>query len=111
MLEDVHNLVSTLILLGVVCAAAVFDWRTRKIPNQLIVMAFIAACVLAFSSPNGDSIRHAAIGFGVGFLLLLPGFVLGFTGAGDVKLFVKGGSLERHARDRLGKKSQEENDQ
>jgi prepilin peptidase CpaA len=42
---------------------------------------------------SGVSIGAAAIGLGVGLALMLPGFLFGATGAGDVKLFAAMGTL------------------
>ena len=86
MVGGVDNIVVNLVIVVFVCIAAVSDWRTRKIPNRLIVLGFIAALGLALFVPGAANMTDAAMGFGLGLLLLLPGFALGFTGAGDVKL-------------------------
>jgi prepilin peptidase CpaA len=41
----------------------------------------------------GVSVASSLLGFFLGFLLMLPGHVLGSTGAGDVKLFAAAGAV------------------
>ncbi|GJH22014.1 prepilin peptidase [Caballeronia novacaledonica] len=70
-------------------AIVIFDWRRRLIPNALIIVG--ASCALAFAaariSPFDTSIGVALIGFGAGFVALMPFHVLGMMGAADVKAF------------------------
>jgi prepilin peptidase CpaA len=42
---------------------------------------------------SGISLGAAALGFVIGFLLMLPGHALGATGAGDVKLMAAVGAI------------------
>ena len=68
-------------------AAAAIDVRTGKIPNALT--AGVAGSGARRSPPSGltgHSVAAAAIGGVLGFVMMLPGHVLGGTGAGDVKL-------------------------
>ncbi|WP_425615373.1 prepilin peptidase [Anatilimnocola sp. NA78] len=69
-----------------VTAAAVTDYRTRKIPNWLTVPAAIVALVYHSFAPGGFGPLMALAGFGVGFVLLLLPWLLGGGGMGDVKL-------------------------
>ena len=48
---------------------------------------------LAASGMSGVSLGAAAVGFVVGLALMLPGHVLGATGAGDVKLMAAVGAI------------------
>ena len=48
---------------------------------------------LAGSGISGVSLSAAAVGFVVGFALMLPGHALGATGAGDVKLMAAIGAI------------------
>ncbi len=48
---------------------------------------------LAVSGFGGISLLAAALGLAIGLALMLPGHVLGATGAGDVKLMAAIGSL------------------
>jgi prepilin peptidase CpaA len=77
---------------GGVLAAAI-DLRTRRVPNALtlgIAAAGIAAAELRLDSV---SLRMACAGGLVGCLFMLPGYVFGATGAGDVKLFAALGTF------------------
>lgn len=75
-----------LTLAALVVVAAVYDLRDRRIPNRLILSGAFVGLILQGTLSAEDGIIAAAAGFAVGFLLLLPGFLLRFTGAGDVKL-------------------------
>ena len=49
--------------------------------------------MLAATGISGISLASSLLGFFLGFLLMLPGHVLGATGAGDVKLFAAAGAV------------------
>ena len=77
-----------------VVVAAIFDVRTHRIPNWLVLLG----AVTCFA---GQMIQPALLGFGmagalkgiaVGFALLLPLYLLRATGAGDVKLMAMVGA-------------------
>jgi prepilin peptidase CpaA len=73
--------------------STVIDLRTRRVPNRL---TFAIACVgvaLAVSGLSGISLASACLGLLLGLALMLPGHVIGATGAGDVKLFAAAGTL------------------
>ena len=76
-----------------VLAATVIDIRTRRIPNELT--ALIAGIGLGFAAAgvSGLSLGASLAGFAVGLLLMMPGYALGATGAGDVKLMGAVGTL------------------
>jgi prepilin peptidase CpaA len=67
-------------------AAAAIDLRTGRIPNPLTASIAAAGLGLAAFGMTGHSVASALVGAAVGFGLMLPGHVLGGTGAGDVKL-------------------------
>jgi len=78
-------------LLAFVWAAAVAstDYRSRRIPNRLLLAALIPT--LLYLSWRGETPLHAGwfdavAGLFAGLFLLLPGHLLGRLGAGDVKL-------------------------
>ena len=73
--------------------ATVVDIRTRRIPNALTAAMAGVGIGLAASGVSGVSLGAAAVGFALGLLLMLPGHVLGATGAGDVKLMAAIGAL------------------
>lgn len=66
--------------------AAAIDLRTGRIPNPLTATVAAAGIGLAALGLTGQSIAGALGGAAVGFVLLLPGYFFGGTGAGDVKL-------------------------
>lgn len=65
------------------------DCRNRRVANWLVAAGGAAAIVCAglHASPFGVGIVPAAVGFVVGFAVLLPFFLLGVMGAADVKVF------------------------
>ena len=66
--------------------AAAIDLRTGRIPNPLTASIAVAGLGLAAFGLTGHSMGGAAVGAAIGFALMMPGHVLGGTGAGDVKL-------------------------
>jgi prepilin peptidase CpaA len=88
---------SNVVVLSALCvglgSAVVVDVARRKIPNGISLGTATAGVVLAASGASGVSVTSSLLGILVGFLLMLPGHVLGSTGAGDVKLFAAAGSI------------------
>ena len=84
-------------VLAALCAglgtAAIIDSARRKIPNEISLGVTASGVVLAATGASGVSVGSSLLGFFAGFLLMLPGHVLGATGAGDVKLFAAAGSV------------------
>ncbi len=95
-------------LLMLLATAAVFDWRTIRIPKRISLT--VAATGLAFQTVRGawlgaaelpvwmlgahgpvvgafDALAFGLAGFAVGFVLMLAFFAAGGCGGGDVKLF------------------------
>jgi prepilin peptidase CpaA len=82
-----------LFVLSLGLAAAVFiDLRSRRIPNWLTGAIAAAGFGLAFGG-GVVSPGRAALGLLVGLLLMVPGHVIGATGAGDVKLMAAVGAV------------------
>lgn len=74
-------------------AAAVFtDVRTRRIPNWLTGSIAGAGFGLAFGG-GVVTPAQAALGMLTGLLLMMPGHLIGATGAGDVKLMAAIGAI------------------
>jgi prepilin signal peptidase PulO-like enzyme (type II secretory pathway) len=73
-------------------AAVVIDVRTRRIPNWLTGGLAAGGFGLAF---GGGSVTpwQALLGLALGLALMLPGHVIGATGAGDVKLMAAVGAF------------------
>ncbi len=88
---------SDAVVLLALCAglgsAAIVDTARRKIPNSISLGVTASGVVLAATGASGVTVTSSALGFCLGFLLMLPGHVLGSTGAGDVKLFAAAGAV------------------
>jgi len=86
---------TAMLLLPFLGAAVISDLLSRRIPNVLVVLMFVAGLVLqlATASSVGSGLLAGFGGAGVGFLILLPFYVLGGMGAGDVKLLAASGSF------------------
>ncbi len=67
-------------------AAAVTDWSGWRIPNALTVSAFAVGLVTRVALGGWDALLVGLGGFAFGFGVLLVLWLLGGTGAGDVKL-------------------------
>jgi len=74
-------------------ASALVDLQSRRVPNPLTLGIVALGVVLAAGAWGRVSIPGALLGFVVGLLLMLPGHLIGATGAGDVKLFAAFGTL------------------
>ncbi|MEX3957642.1 prepilin peptidase [Trinickia sp. EG282A] len=70
-------------------AVAIWDCRTRRVPNALTVagLAVASACSLLRISPFGIAAAQAAQGAALGFVAVLPFFLMRVMGAADVKVF------------------------
>jgi prepilin peptidase CpaA len=80
------------ILFTGLAAAVVTDVRTRRIPNWLTGAIAGAGFGLACGGGTVTPLQ-AALGLLAGLLLMMPGHVIGATGAGDVKLMAAVGSV------------------
>jgi prepilin peptidase CpaA len=88
---------SDALVLAVVAASAgvsaAVDLRTRRVPNWLTFGTATLGLALAAAHVSRMHVGDALRGFAVGLLLMLPGHLIGKTGAGDVKLFAAIGTL------------------
>jgi prepilin peptidase CpaA len=75
----------------VVSIAAFTDLKWRRIPNWLTLPALPVGVIA--QSVYGDGVWQSLAGALAGFLALLPLFLIGAGGAGDVKLFAAVGSF------------------
>jgi prepilin peptidase CpaA len=83
--------VSAVAIAGV--SSAVIDLRLRRIPNHLTLGVAALGLILAVTGVGVTDPKHAVAGLVLGLLLMLPGHLIGATGAGDVKLFAAIGTL------------------
>jgi prepilin peptidase CpaA len=74
-------------------SSAIVDLYTRRVPNELTLGIGLLGVALAAIHMTGVSVPGALGGFALGLVLMLPGHVIGATGAGDVKLFAALGTL------------------
>jgi prepilin peptidase CpaA len=83
------------VLIALLAAAAVIDWRTRRIPNWLTLGGILYG--LAYNAivppPLRGGLGWALTGAAVGLVLLLPLYVFRIMGAGDVKLMAMVGAF------------------
>ena len=82
------------ILVALLLAAAVIDWRTYRIPNWLTLGGMVFG-VLYSTATHGfmAGLLPALGGLGIGLVLLLPLYALRVMGAGDVKLMAMVGAF------------------
>lgn len=77
---------SALLLWALIVAAG--DWRWRRIPNGLLLAAWVPGIAIFLFRERGvldQGIVASAAGLLVALLVLLPGFLLKALGGGDVK--------------------------
>lgn len=74
-------------------AAAFIDLRTRRVPNAFTLPLAAGGVLLGAAGWGTAGVGGALAGWAVGLLLMLPGYLIGATGGGDVKLFAAVGSF------------------
>jgi prepilin peptidase CpaA len=67
-------------------AGAAVDLRTRRVPNALTLTVSAVGLTLAAAGATEVTLGAAFAGFLLGLALMLPGYLFGGTGGGDVKL-------------------------
>lgn len=82
-----------IVLAILVLAAAIYDFRYRRIPNWLVLTGICAGFALNGFFFGLGGLGRAAAGFGLAAAIYLPMFALRAMGGGDVKLMVAVGSL------------------
>jgi prepilin peptidase CpaA len=82
------------LVVAFVVVAAIFDVRTHRIPNWLVLLGAVTCIAGQMIQPAllGFGIAGALKGIAVGFAILLPLYLLRATGAGDVKLMAMVGA-------------------
>lgn len=88
----VASLPIALPLLALLVLAAREDARTRRIPNRLILLGLCSAIVVRYFLEGSPGLLSVATGALIAGGLLFPGWLLGWTGAGDVKLMAVSGA-------------------
>jgi len=78
----------------ILCGAAAWcDLQYRRIPNALTLPSVVVALCLHTVTHGVPGLLLSLGGMVVAAALVLPGYALGFTGAGDVKLLAAVGAL------------------
>ena len=96
-----YEVCAFILLTAVVLAAAVFDWRTQRIPNRLlgpaVLTGFLLAAVFGFITAGftGMLTGLGQSGFAMlaGFVPLFLIFMAGALGGGDVKMMAAVGAI------------------
>jgi prepilin peptidase CpaA len=81
------------VVAGCGIASAAIDLRERRVPNPLTLGIAGLGLLLAALHTTGVGVTGALAGMGLGLALMLPGHLIGATGAGDVKLMAAVGSF------------------
>lgn len=93
MLLPPSSALATAMIAVIVATAAVIDVRTRRVPNALTGSAALLGVALAAAGLGRVALVSSIAGCGIGLALMLPGYLLGGTGGGDVKLLAAVGTL------------------
>ena len=95
MLALATNHLSTLLLLGLLAAAALIDLRSHRVPNWLSLGGTVLALGLyiALLGVGREGLLTGLGGLAVGLLIFLPFYIKGGMGAGDVKLMAMAGTF------------------
>ena len=80
------------VVLAITLIASDTDFRSRRIPNALTLPALLAAFVAHALMGGWPSVQQTLLGALVAGGLLLPGWLMGWMGAGDVKLMAAVGA-------------------
>ena len=84
---------SVAIVLAGTVAGALIDVWSRRVPNALTFALAIAGLLVAAAGVGPLGPATALAGGATGLALMLPGYLVGGTGAGDVKLLAAAGTL------------------
>ena len=82
-----------LVVIAAATTAAAIDLRTHRVPNVLTLSIALTGLAFAMSGASDIGVVASAAGCLIGFALLLPGFLIGATGGGDVKLLAALGTF------------------
>ncbi|WP_370279038.1 prepilin peptidase [Pontibacterium sp.] len=84
---------SSLLLLTALVIAVISDLRRHRIPNWLTFWTLLGGLMLQFAFIGYDGLLSGLAGAGMGLVLLIPFYLLGGMGAGDVKMMAAVGTL------------------
>jgi prepilin peptidase CpaA len=89
-----RQVLANLLTASLLAIAVIWDVRSRRIPNQLTIGVAALGIVLQVLLQGWLGAQQAALGWLVGFALLLLPCLLGWVGGGDVKLLAAVGALQ-----------------
>lgn len=81
------------ILIAVVLIAAIYDAAMQRIPNWTSLLIVLLGLGWNTFFTEGLGIRDSGLGLLAGLLMMMPSYVFGGMGAGDVKLIAAIGSV------------------
>ena len=83
------------VLMLLLIGAAIYDYRTHRIPNRLVVCGAVFGVVYntVFPPVFHGTVLFPLAGLAVGLVLFLPLYLIRAMGAGDVKLFAMVGAF------------------
>ena len=87
---DQLSIFSLLIMLAV---AIYFDIRTERIPNWLVAAGTVVALTLHAVNSGASGLLTSVGGLSIAMVILLPFYIAGVMGAGDVKLMAAVGAF------------------
>jgi prepilin peptidase CpaA len=82
-----------LVVAAAAIIAAAVDVRTRRVPNVLTGAIALIGVGIAAAGLGRVGVALSVAGCVVGLVLMLPGYLIGATGGGDVKLLASVGTL------------------
>jgi len=82
-----------LILAVILIISALFDYKERRIPNILSMSGWLLGPILNIALTGMLGLKASLLGFTILFGLTFPFWLLGWMGAGDVKLMGSVGAL------------------
>jgi prepilin peptidase CpaA len=81
------------LLVVLVGVAAIFDIRSRRIPNWLVLAGLVGGILWNVYAGGLSGLTRAGAGLAIGFVLYFPLYLLRARGAGDVKLLAAIGAI------------------
>jgi prepilin peptidase CpaA len=91
-MRDVSMLINLMALL-IIWSSAIWDLHQRRIPNHLVMAGAATGILLQGMLAGPSGVLAAMTGMLVGLAILMPGYLMGFTGAGDAKLMASIGTF------------------
>lgn len=91
--QTLSTSIITVFLILMVCACAITDIRSRRIPNPLLAAGLGIAILCHGIGSGAPALLNGLAGLVLGSAMFMPFYILGGIGAGDVKLMAVVGAL------------------